>query len=72
MARLRVLSGREVCRILTTHGVAEVSRRGSNVVMQMAQAGQTTAVSVPDHLEFHIGTPLSIIRQAGLRRADFE
>ena len=34
MGRLRVLSGREVCRILQQHGFAEVRRRGSHVVMQ--------------------------------------
>ena len=41
MARLRVLSGWEVCRILAAHGFAEVRRRGSHVVMQKSGAGGT-------------------------------
>ena len=34
MGRLRVLSGREVCKILEAEGFSEVRRRGSHVVMQ--------------------------------------
>ncbi|HUM14643.1 MAG TPA: type II toxin-antitoxin system HicA family toxin [Candidatus Nitrosotalea sp.] len=34
MGKLRVLSGREVCRILQEHGFVEVRRRGSHIVMQ--------------------------------------
>ena len=44
MGRPRVLSGREVCRILQQHGFAE----------------------------FAIGTLLSIIRQSGIARTQFE
>ena len=45
MARLRVLSGREVCRILASHGFTEVRRRGSHVVMQKADAEGTVRAS---------------------------
>ena len=72
MPRLRVLSGREVCRILESHGFTEVRRRGSHIVMQRVLAGRTTTVPVPDHRELRPGTLMSIIRQSGLRRADFE
>ena len=34
MARVRVLSGREVCRILASHSFIETRRRGSHIVMQ--------------------------------------
>jgi len=34
MAKLRVLSGKEVCAIVERHGFVEVRRRGSHVVMQ--------------------------------------
>ena len=62
MARLRVLSGREVCRIPASQGFAEVRRRGSHVVMQKADAEATVTVPVPDHGELRTGTPMSIIR----------
>jgi len=62
MGRLRVLSGREVCRILEQHGFTEVRRRGSHVVMQRQTDTGSITVPVPDHSELAIGTLLSIIR----------
>jgi len=72
MGRLRVLSGREACRILQEHGFVEVRRRGSHVVMQRRTDTGTVTVPVPDHHELAIGTLLSIIRQSGIPRAQFE
>jgi predicted RNA binding protein YcfA (HicA-like mRNA interferase family) len=72
MGKLRVLSGREVCRILGQHGFIEVRRRGSHVVMQRRTEIGTVTVPVPDHPELKIGTLLSIIRQSGLSRSEFE
>ena len=72
MGSLRVLSGREICAILTRHGFAEVRRRGSHVVMQRQHQGVTTTVPVPDHKEVRIGTLQSVIRQSGLPRDEFE
>lgn len=72
MARLRVLSGAEVCRILARHGFAEVRRRGSHVVMQKGEGDSTVTVPVPDHKELRTGTLMSIIRQSGLPRSEFE
>ena len=72
MAKLRVLSGREVCRILGKHGFIEVRRRGSHVVMQRKIETGSITVPVPDHPELKIGTLFSIIRQSGLPRSEFE
>jgi len=72
LVRLRVLSGAEACRILAEHGFAEVRRRGSHVVMQKVEGEGTVTVPVPDHKELRIGTLMSIIRQSGLRRSEFE
>lgn len=72
MARLRVLSGREVCRILADRGFAEVRRRGSHIVMQRRTEDGTITVPVPDHPELKPGTLRSIIRQSGLPRSAFE
>ena len=72
MAKLRVLSGREVCAILAAHGFAEVRRRSSHIIMQKVEARRTISVPVPDHQELRIGTLRSIIRQSGLPRTLFE
>jgi predicted RNA binding protein YcfA (HicA-like mRNA interferase family) len=72
MARLRVLSGREVCQILESHGFLEVRRRGSHVVMQKRTTFGTVTVPVPNHSELKLGTLRSIIRQSGLSREVFE
>lgn len=72
MGKLRVLSGRDTCRILEKHGFREVRRRGSHVVMQRRTDAGTITVPVPDHPELAIGTLLSIIRQSGIARTEFE
>jgi len=72
MGRLRVLSGRQVCRILEGYGFAEVRRRGSHIIMQVREGGTTVTVPVPDHPVVAIGTLLSIIRQSGIPRTAFE
>ncbi|MYC94211.1 MAG: type II toxin-antitoxin system HicA family toxin [Caldilineaceae bacterium SB0661_bin_32] len=72
MARLRVLSGREIRRILTKNGFSVVRRRGSHVIMRKPVPGATITVPVPDHKELRTGTLMSIIRQSGLPRELFE
>ncbi|HSF28996.1 MAG TPA: type II toxin-antitoxin system HicA family toxin [Candidatus Tectomicrobia bacterium] len=72
MGRLRVLSGREVCKILAEHRFIQVRHRGSHTVMQKRVEGSTITVPVPDHDELRIGTLQSIIRQSGLPRVLFE
>ncbi len=72
MAKLRVLSGKEVCKILSNHGFMEVRKRGSHIVMQRKEAKNTLTVPVPDHAELRIGTLQSIIRQSGIPRNKFE
>ena len=72
MARLRILSGKEVCAILRKSGFEEVRRRGSHVVMQKKIALGTITVPVPDHGEIRIGTLQSIIRQSGVPRSESE
>ncbi|MGA8810823.1 MAG: type II toxin-antitoxin system HicA family toxin [Thermoanaerobaculia bacterium] len=72
MAKLRVLSGADVCRILSTRGFKEVRRRGSHVMMQKRTEDTTITVPVPDHQVLRIGTLQSIIRQSQLPRRLFE
>ena len=72
MAKLRVLSGKDICRILTKHGFVEVRKHGSHIVMQRKVLESTITVPVPDQKEIRTGTLLSIIRQSYLTRSEFE
>ena len=72
MAKLRRLSGAEVCGILQKHGFTEVRKRGSHIVMQKTTVGSTVTVPVPNHGELKVETLASIIRQSGVARSEFE
>jgi predicted RNA binding protein YcfA (HicA-like mRNA interferase family) len=72
MGKLRILSGRDVCRILEQHDFQIVRQRGSHIVMQRRTDGGTVTVPVPDHAEIRIGTLQAIIRQSGIPRSAFE
>jgi predicted RNA binding protein YcfA (HicA-like mRNA interferase family) len=72
LGKLRILSGKEVCAILTRHGFVEVRQRGSHIVMQKKLTNITVTVPVPNHPELRIGTLQSIIRQSGVPRSEFE
>ena len=72
MGKLKVYSGREVCRILEHHHFTEVRQRGSHIVMQRRTTEGTTTVLVPNHREIRRGTLSSIIRQSRLPRQEFE
>ncbi len=72
MAKLRILSGREVCRMLAQHGYEEIRQRGSHMIMQKKTEDSTITIPVPNHKEIRTGTLMSIIRQSRLDRAIFE
>ena len=72
MGKLRIFSGRDLCRILEQHGFQIVRQRGSHIVMQRRTDGGTVTVPVPDHAEIRIGTLQAIIRQCGIPRSAFE
>lgn len=72
MPKLRVLSGRDVCKILTQQGFQEVRQKGSHIIMQKKLGRSTITVPIPDHNELKTGTLLGIIKQVGLPRSLFE
>ncbi len=72
MPKLRILSGQEVCKIMSHHGFVEVRRKGSHIIMQKKEKLTTITVPVPDHQELRVGTLTGIIRQSGLPRSLFE
>ena len=72
MAKMRILSGRDVCKILAQHGYEEIRQRGSHIIMQKKIEDSTITIPVPDHKEIRTGTLMSIIRQSRLDRTIFE
>ena len=72
LAKLRVLSAKQVCQILTEHGFVQVRQRGSHIIMQKKIDDSTITVPVPNYSEVKIGTLQSIVRQSGLPRSLFE
>ena len=72
MARLRVLSGREVCDILNRNGIQELNQRGSHVNFAPPDGDIHRPLTVPLHRELRRGTLVAIIKRSGLPRSLFE
>jgi predicted RNA binding protein YcfA (HicA-like mRNA interferase family) len=72
LGKLRILSAKAVCQILSEHGFLQVRQRGSHIIMQKKIDDSTITVPVPNYSEVKIGTLQSIIRQSGLPRSLFE
>ena len=70
MPKLRVLSAREVCRILQEHGFVKSPQSGHIVMRKQTTDGGRTVI-VPNHGEIQRGTLKSIIEQSGLQRSLF-
>jgi len=72
LAKLRILSGQQVCQILSRHGFEEIRQRGSHIIMQKKIKNSTITIPVPNHREIKTGTLMSIVRQSQLGRSIFE
>jgi predicted RNA binding protein YcfA (HicA-like mRNA interferase family) len=72
LGKLKQFSGMEICQLLQQHGFQEVRRKGSHIIMQKQASGSTITVPVPNHREIKTGTLMSIIRQSGMSRSEFE
>ena len=72
MGKLRILSAKQVCQILTEQGFIQVRQRGSHIIMQKKIDDSTLTIPVPNYPEIKIGTLQSIIRQSNLPRSLFE
>ena len=65
MSKLRVLSGREVRKILGEFGFHDFAQRGSHIKLRRnVSGGQTQTITVPNHNEIDRGTLHAIYRQA--------
>ena len=72
MGKLQILSGQEVCEIMSQFGFERIRQRSGHIVMQKKLAKTTITVPVPNHKEIKIGTLKSIIRQSHLPSSEFE
>lgn len=72
MGKLKILSGKQVCKILSDNGFYEVRQKGSHIIMQKKSDESTITIPVPNHTELKIGTLQSIIRQSKLSKEIFE
>jgi predicted RNA binding protein YcfA (HicA-like mRNA interferase family) len=72
LGKLKILPGKDVCKILHENGFLQVRQKGSHIIMQKKQEDQTITVPVPNHSEIKIGTLQSIIRQSQLAKELFE
>lgn len=72
MRKLKVLAGKEVCKILSEHGFVQMGQKGSHILMQKKTVNRTITVPVPNHPEIRIGTLQSIIRQSEIPKEYFE
>jgi predicted RNA binding protein YcfA (HicA-like mRNA interferase family) len=72
LGKLKILPGKDVCKILSDHGFIQVRQKGSHIVMQKRTDNRTITVPVPNHSEIKIGTLQSIIRQSEIAREYFE
>ncbi|MFC2131899.1 type II toxin-antitoxin system HicA family toxin [Bacteroidota bacterium] len=71
MGKLRILPGKEICKILSENGFLKIRQKGSHIVMQKSFTDTTITIPVPNHAEVKIGTLQSIIRQSGLSKELF-
>lgn len=72
LGKLKRLSAKEVCKILSQHGFNQVRQRGSHIIMQKEILDSTITIPVPNYKEIPIGTLQSIIRQSCLSKSLFE
>ena len=64
MSRLKVLSGKEVVKILGKFSFLPARQKGSHVTLKKVIRGESQTLTVPLHKELDKGTLKAIYRQA--------
>jgi predicted RNA binding protein YcfA (HicA-like mRNA interferase family) len=72
LGKLKIFSGKELCKLLASHGFIQIRQKGSHIIMQKQTEGKTITVPVPNHSEIKKGTLQSIIRQSEISKQYFE
>jgi predicted RNA binding protein YcfA (HicA-like mRNA interferase family) len=71
LAKLPILSAKDIIKILTKAGFHHSRQKGSHIVMVKFVNGKKIIVVVPNHKEIDPGTLLSIIGQSNMTKEDF-
>ena len=71
MAKLPLLSARNIIKALSKAGFQQVSQKGSHIKLKRKESDKTWIVIVPNFNEIPTGTLRSIIRQSGLDIEEF-
>ena len=72
MAKLKILSGTKIIRILEKLGFEKIRQKGSHIVLKkILKDGKQIGCVVPLHKEVAIGTLKNILRQVNLTTDDF-
>lgn len=72
MGKLKILSGKDLCKILKQNGFIEIRQKDSHIIMQNKIENSTITIPIPNHSKIKIGTLQSIIRQSRLSKGIFE
>jgi predicted RNA binding protein YcfA (HicA-like mRNA interferase family) len=65
-------SAKTILKVLKKAGFEKVSQKGSHIKLRGFRGGKSLTVIVPNHKIIAKGTFSSILRQAGITRAEFE
>ena len=71
MAKMPVLSGKEVIKTLSKIGFQHIRTRGSHAILSKQTESGKISLPVPLHPELAKGTLKSIIKQSGLELDEF-
>ena len=72
MGRLKILSGKEVYKILSAIGFEQVRQKGGHIIMKKKISNINVTVTASNHPEIKTGTLQSIIRQSEITKEQFE
>ena len=70
--KLPILSGKEVVKILSKFGFRILDQKGSHIIMILEKEKIKRKAAIPNHKEIAKGTLLSLMKQAGVTREEFE
>ncbi len=71
MARLPILSGREILKVFLKCGYERTTHEGSHVTLKKVVGGKAYLVTVPLYDDIATGLLLRIIRQSDMTREQF-
>lgn len=72
MARLPVISGKELMKILSKFGFYADRQKGSHVIMKKQTEAEVLVTVVPLHKQLDPGTLVGILKQAKITREELE